>query len=299
MPRPAGSIAPLGNPMHSAAHLSRPSSPASIHSSSSAIFERDIELPAVASLSINPNQPTSHTLTHKASRLSQAHGSPLDHTVPAVLDDAVEALAGAKVTSRGLEGLEIEAPSSSSAVGMARQSSASLQGAPGRKVSTGPGMVQLSSRSPSPVSLASRSSGVISPAQSPPIMGQLSKQQATAPLNDTVPPMGGSVPRPAMPQRISTGPQLPGGWAFGNSTSQDKVADNAPSTVDEVCAACFGLFSADPRSPCRRRPRFCLHTPPPLHQRSRPTSPRARTSAEYHLSLTMTFSFRSRLLSLP
>lgn len=229
------------NPFHhSAPHLSRPSSPSSIHSSTSAIFERDIEHPAVASLSINPNTPTPHTLSHKASRLSQfSHGSPLDHTVPAVLDDAVEALTGAQGTSRGLEGLEIEAPSATGGFGMARQSSASLHGIAGaqsRKVSGAGGVIQLGSRSPSPVSMGSRpSSGIASPAQSPPILSQLATHQAQQPQLASAPnentntsplslgSMGGSVPRPAMPNRMSTGPQLPGGWAFSHGTAGEKV----------------------------------------------------------------------------
>ncbi|OCF33265.1 hypothetical protein I317_04803 [Kwoniella heveanensis CBS 569] len=257
IPRSSGIGTPSASvPIHGH-HLSRPSSPSSIHSSGSAIFERDIELPPVASLSLNPNPPhQAHTLSHKASRLSHlSHGSALDHTVPAVLDDAVEALTAGDGLSRGFDGLEIEAPAPSAGLGMARQSSSSLPGMAGRKVSSGPhGFVQ--SRSPSPISIASKTSSVASPAQSPPIFGQLSNQQqgsglppntiggqAQGLISGSIPGSGASssgqtsptagktsgpgpvtgftasVPRPAMPQRISTGPLLPGGWAFGGAAS--------------------------------------------------------------------------------
>ncbi|WWD18031.1 hypothetical protein CI109_102478 [Kwoniella shandongensis] len=247
-PRPAASPA-SSVPIHH--HLSRPSSPSSIHSSGSAIFERDIELLPVASLSLNPNTTPSHSLNHKASRLSHlSHGSALDHTVPAVLDDAVEALTAGDGLSRGFEGLEIEAPAQG-AVGMARQSSSSLPSMTGaRKVSTGPGALSTS-RSPSPISVTSRGSSATSPAQSPPILSQLSAQQSLHSIDTNTasrsgPLSGGadssklspttSVPRPAMPQRTSTGPQLPGGWAFGGGASAP-AAEKAPSPIEESPSA--------------------------------------------------------------
>ena len=228
-------------------HHSRPASPAaSIHSSTSAIFERDIELPAVASLSLNPNPAQPHTLHHKSSRLSHlSHGSALDHTVPAVLDDAVEALSA---RSQGnLDGLEIEAPAAGMGVSMARQSSASLHqiGSSPRKTSSGPGGVGLPlvggsgtfhSRSPSPISVASRaSSSVASPAHSPPIMGQLSAQQLQQmalppPMKTGSTSPTASVPRPPMPGRVSTGPQLPGAWSgsFSAQGTSEKLVDGSP-----------------------------------------------------------------------
>ncbi|WVF70815.1 hypothetical protein IAT40_005609 [Kwoniella sp. CBS 6097] len=266
VPRSSGLGTPSASvPIHGH-HLSRPSSPSSIHSSGSAIFERDIELPPVASLSLNPNPPhQAHTLNHKASRLSHlSHGSALDHTVPAVLDDAVEALTAGDGLSRGFEGLEIEAPASSAGLGMARQSSSSLPGMTGRKVSSGPHAF-AHSRSPSPISIASGKSSIASPAQSPPILSQLSTQQQvpglpqgtfggqaqglvsgsasgssspgpTSPTagknNDQITGLTASVPRPAMPQRISTGPLLPGGWAFGGA-----AAAPAPTSSRDVSTA--------------------------------------------------------------
>jgi hypothetical protein len=263
------------NPLHP--HHSRPSSPASIHSSASAIFERDIELPAVASLSLNPSS-SSHSLSHKPSRLMHpTHGSALDHTVPAVLDDAVEALTASEGQSRGFGGLEIEAPAPTSGsgigIGMVRQSSSSLSaiGGPGGRsfsLSHGQGAVNSASRSSSPMSAGSANSNVVSPATSPPIMGQLANHinsqnasplgankptdnvgpqtATTAPLNDTT--TASSVPRPAMGTRMSTGPLLPGGWAFGRAgagsgagTAADTAAQEEPAATAPTSAGSAAL----------------------------------------------------------
>lgn len=148
-----------------------------------------------------------------------------------MLDDAVEALTETEGTTRGLEALEIEGPAPSGGVGglgMARQSSASIHGISGsRKVSMNQHIASGAtlSRSSSPTSIGSGvSSGFISPAQSPPIHGQLSTQQSQHSLAQHHQPAAESTSssptnpsRPPMPGRISTGPQLPGGWAFGST----------------------------------------------------------------------------------
>jgi hypothetical protein len=228
-------------------HHSRPVSPAlSMDSSTSAIFERDIELPPVASLSLDPNSSQSQRLIHKSSRLSHlSHGSNLDHTVPAVLDDAVEALSAG--TSRGLEGLEIESPApTGSAMGMARQSSNQIGGA-GRKSSMTPGGSALS-RSPSPMSIPAgtgSSRSPVSPTRSPPILGQISTGN---PVGGTISPIDkspsssfietGNVPRPSMPGRMSTGPQVPGAWMFSDDRDKDRgrKEEDKVSTVPSTAA---------------------------------------------------------------
>lgn len=208
-----------------------------MNSSTSAIFERDIELPPVASLSLNPDASQSQKLHHKKSHLS--HGSNLDHTVPAVLDDAVEALSAG--TSRGLEGLEIESPApTGSAMGMARQSSSQ---AAGRKSSMNPGGAGALSRSPSPMPIpvgTGSSRSPVSPSRSPPILGQISTGN---PVGGTISPLDksptssfietGNVPRPSMPGRMSTGPQVPGAWMFGD----DREKDRGRKEEDKVSAA--------------------------------------------------------------
>jgi hypothetical protein len=222
--------------------LSRPVSPsASIVSSSSAIFERDIELPPVASLTLNPNSTQSHTLSHKSSRLSHlSHGSNLDHTVPAVLDDAVEALSAG--TSRGLEGLEIESPAPTGSA-MARQPSAQAHiGASGRKSSMSPAGGPLS-RSPSPMSIPGSRSPVVSPTRSPPILGQISTSN---PVGGTISPIDnspssifdtGNVPRPSLPGRMSTGPQVPGAWSFSTGNNEDKEKERGRKEEDKASVA--------------------------------------------------------------
>ncbi|ODN84332.1 hypothetical protein L202_00305 [Cryptococcus amylolentus CBS 6039] len=244
-------------------HLSRPSSPSSIHSSGSAIFERDIEHPPLPSLALGANPPHSpHTLNHKPSRvLHLSHGSNLDHTVPAVLDDAVEALTLGGATSRGLEGLEIEAPTGNPA-GMTRQSSTSLTSSAGRKLSTGPSAVwSPHSRSSSPVSTNSRPSSVASPHQSPPILAQLSPSQTftappatfgagrDSPASPTSPTAAtASVPRPAAPRRISTGPQLPGGWVKDSTiTPGEERSSSVPAPA--AAAPLSGSPSPSPVPP--------------------------------------------------
>ncbi|KIR36930.1 hypothetical protein I352_00242 [Cryptococcus deuterogattii MMRL2647] len=222
-------------------HLSRPSSPSSIHSSGSAIFERDIEHPPMASLSLNPNPShQSHPLNHRPSRLLHLpHGSNLDYTVPAVLDDAVEALTLGDATSRGFEGLEIEAPAPSG-TDMARQSSSGLPSS-GRKVTAGtPAVFSSPSRSSSPISIDSLTSSMTSPTQSPPILSQLSPPpsltglaaQNGVPASPTSPTVSktqvtASVPRPTAPRRISTGPQLPGGWVSNESEKTQEESTSA------------------------------------------------------------------------
>lgn len=192
----------------------------------------------MASLSLNPNPShQSHPLSHRPSRLLHLpHGSNLDYTVPAVLDDAVEALTLGDATSRGFEGLEIEAPAPSG-TGMARQSSSGLPSS-GRKVTAGtPAVFSSPSRSSSPISIDSLTSSMTSPTQSPPILSQLAPPpsltglaaQNGVPASPTSPTVSktqtaASVPRPNAPRRISTGPQLPGGWVSNESEkTQEEV----------------------------------------------------------------------------
>ncbi|BEI92940.1 uncharacterized protein CcaverHIS019_0505680 [Cutaneotrichosporon cavernicola] len=209
---------------HGSVHLSRPSSPSSIHSSGSAIFERDIEMPAAQSLS---------TLGHKGSRVfHHPHGSTLEHTVPAVLDDAVEALTASGPDSIGE--LEIEAPASTT--GAARSGSASLSPALRSRVAS---MPLSASRSPSPESSPhpphAPPLSLIAAALAPHIQ---SKSPTTSPTAvDTLQSMPDSPTqmyhgkhRPAPLRHLSTGPQLPGGWAFTDEDSTGATAIRSEST---------------------------------------------------------------------
>lgn len=222
---------------HHPVHLSRPSSPSSIHSSGSAIFERDIEMPAAQSLS---------TLSHKGSRVfHHPHGSTLEHTVPAVLDDAVEALT-ASSPAQGLSGLEIEAPASTTT--MAHSNSASLSPGLRSRVASMP-LGNRASRSPSPESLPH------SPQHAPPLSlsaisqmprnvtmtspTNLSPTSSVLPavdLSGDMPDSSGGLPkhRPAPLRHLSSGPQLPGGWAFTDEDSSGTTAVRSESTSGAV-----------------------------------------------------------------
>lgn len=188
-------------------HLSRPSSPSSIHSSGSAIFERDIE-PAPPALSLN----SSTTLSHKSSRIFHPHGSTLEHTVPAVLDDAVEALTASE-PDQGLSGLEIEAPTSCSG----RNTSASMSpGLRSRVTSMHARAPNSASRSPSPETKIAGSPS--SPSAPPLSLGALSTHAASNPSDDL---------SPSSPKRQPTAPQLPGGWAFSDDDAKENTSGNA------------------------------------------------------------------------
>lgn len=218
------------------AHLSsRPSSPSSIHSSGSAIFERDIELPAVASLTLNTSNPT---LNHKSSRIFQPHGSNLEQTVPAVLDDAVEAL----TAPQAIDGLEIEAPSSSSTTAMARSPSAQLSPALRARVTSVPAGA---SRSPSPETPGSPVTSPLTLATTAAAMVHAANDKAATSPISPVHPVGvetllgstNSSPtatkqRPPPLRQISNGPQLPGGWAFGD----EDVVTPRPDDLDTPSA---------------------------------------------------------------
>lgn len=225
----------LHHPHAGHAHLSRPGSPASIHSSGSAIFERDIELPL-----------GSQTLSSKASRIFHPHGSQLEQSVPAVLDDAVEALTNAP-GEINLNAFEIEAPSVSSHMLGSRSPSAQLSPQTRSRVMS---MERpRASRSPSP----DRNNPLLN---SPPILAALSTQLQNVGGGTSI---AGSVPtlsnssvaspdqplspispiepieslsnstsptkhRPAPLRKMSSGPQLPGGWAFTDEDAEGATA---------------------------------------------------------------------------
>lgn len=209
-------------------HLSRPSSPNSIHSSSSAIFERDIEALPLPSL----------TLNHKPSKLSHPpHGTALDNSVPAVLDDAVEALSAMSNEPFQLDEVEIEAPAASASPAIGRQSSR-------------PPPTTLS-RSSSPSSPARDAFGQVSP----PILSQLGgSTPATQSSTDSIPT------RPKMGTRISTGMVLPGGFPL-HGAGELLTPDDEPA-IEEVSADCYqaniSLFLSLLSHRICRRPRIVV-----------------------------------------
>ncbi|GJJ12764.1 hypothetical protein Clacol_007009 [Clathrus columnatus] len=209
--RPTHTLSPI--PLHSNRAGSRsptsiPSSPTSIRSASSAIFERDIE-PLVL--------PHAHHLNpHRTPRSTQ-----MEHSVPSVLTEAAAALASIETGQTIAEGISIltpqtQSPPYGSALGMGLPISPNGQGGPsfgfGGPGSTGfrtPAGVGSQSRSPSPsratstlpspgpTSATSRRTPATSPLPSP--------LNAASPL-PSVPIMSYGVPTPRQHQTSSTPP---------------------------------------------------------------------------------------------
>ncbi|KAG8990143.1 hypothetical protein FRB93_003309 [Tulasnella sp. JGI-2019a] len=91
-PTPKGSLSPLNfSPGTRSTNGSMPSSPTSIHSSSSAIFERDIEVPPKNALGVSPNHHAQASKDPHHTARAIAH-EPLENAVPSVLTAAVAAL---------------------------------------------------------------------------------------------------------------------------------------------------------------------------------------------------------------
>ncbi|GJE91328.1 hypothetical protein PsYK624_074770 [Phanerochaete sordida] len=146
-----------------------PSSPTSVHSSSSAIFERDIE-------PITPSTPlTSHTTDpHRMPRGKLTEQ--LDQSVPSVLDSAAEILTADVDDSQSMDSIAVVAP-----IPFDHLPPISL-GA--RSGFTSP-ISQMSSRSPSPNGMANRKSTIMglpspSPSFTVPLPGHAQSPSATS-----------------------------------------------------------------------------------------------------------------------
>ncbi|KAI0070010.1 hypothetical protein K474DRAFT_1680480 [Panus rudis PR-1116 ss-1] len=140
-----------------------PSSPTSVHSSSSAIFERDIE-------PVNPSPPLISNDPHHIPRAR--HTEPLDQSVPSVLDSAAEVLTTSTTDDDGLDSISIVAP-------------IPVEG--NQSGFTSP-ISRLSSRSPSPTGTNNRRSILLNiPSPSPsftlplPLQQQQQQQQQSQP----------------------------------------------------------------------------------------------------------------------
>ncbi|KAH8096776.1 hypothetical protein BXZ70DRAFT_1009456 [Cristinia sonorae] len=139
-----------------------PSSPTSVHSSSSAIFERDIE----------PINPSSSNLTLDPHHIPRArHTETLDQSVPSVLDSAAEILTASSSDEDALDNISIVAPVQSSPSGF-----------------TSP-ISRLSSRSPSPNGNRPLSTLINLPSPSPSFTLPLPAQQSSQPPSSPVRPI--------------------------------------------------------------------------------------------------------------
>ena len=192
--------------------------------------------------------------------------------MPAVLDDAVEALHHTSHESSGnnFQGLEVEAPSASGGGGinMARQSSASLASishhprmvspSASAQVLASPGVgsgVLLNSRSPSPTSVHSGTSSLASPVQSPLILGRLATGQVAATalggIDNVSPTSGrsgesGNWGKTVLGGKANTGAQLPGAWAgTPNEGEENDPKAVKPEDVSEETKDAHPICIAD------------------------------------------------------
>ncbi|TFY58637.1 hypothetical protein EVG20_g8072 [Dentipellis fragilis] len=199
----------LGHRMGSLSPASIPSSPTSVHSSSSAIFERDIE-----PISPSPSQP--HPNPHRIPRGKVTEQ--LDQAVPSVLDSAAAVLTATSTPSED-QSISVVAPAPmSSPLSLSRMSSRSpsptgMQRSNASTAGSGP-LSKIPSPSPSlsvplPMTSGSPSSG---PVQRPTVQ--------TQPLP----------PSTASAATTSTGPQLPGAYISSTPTSSFSVTESPESS---------------------------------------------------------------------
>ncbi|CCM02421.1 uncharacterized protein FIBRA_04519 [Fibroporia radiculosa] len=187
--------------MGSRSPSSIPSSPTSVHSSSSAIFERDIEpiTPASASLSISSDP---HRIPR--GKISEQ----LEHSVPSVLDSAAAILAGAESHDDDFDSISIVSP-------------ATLD-AGYRSGFTSP-MSRLSSRSPSPTAMGNRKSLLF--ATSP--LQNTSPLQSSPPIRPTI--QTSSPPPVAVP--LSATPATPTSAYYSVPSTEAGSEASSPTTA--------------------------------------------------------------------
>ncbi|KAF9806667.1 hypothetical protein IEO21_08604 [Rhodonia placenta] len=185
-----------------------PSSPTSVHSSSSAIFERDIEpiAPACASLS-TPTDP--HRIPR--GRITEQ----IEHSVPSVLDSAVVVLTADSTDPDELDSISIIAPA--------------LPDAGYRSGFTSP-ISRMSSRSPSPSAPPHRRSLLLS--ASPP--QSTSPLTASPPLRPTVHTVNATAPAPAHVHAL--GPPATPTSAYFSAASSSPPSDASSASSSPTTA---------------------------------------------------------------
>ncbi|KIO23566.1 hypothetical protein M407DRAFT_108877 [Tulasnella calospora MUT 4182] len=203
---------------------SMPSSPTSIHSSSSAIFERDIEQPLTATTS---SLLTLHKDPHHTARAA-AH-EPLESAVPSVLSAAVTALGE-------VDSASLSAPHSGGG-------GSTTSG--GKEIRKGMSMDDISVIAPSPLSpqnwTASTAGSIrLSASRSPsphllplPGLASLGQQQQQQPTTSSPSPSASNkVARSAVPNRINTGGSADGDNGLATATATGAAA--SPSVIGVV-----------------------------------------------------------------
>jgi len=192
-------ISRLGSP------ASIPSSPTSVHSSSSAIFERDIE----------PINPSPHSLSHDPHHIARArHTEQLDQSVPSVLDSAAEILTSSISGEDSLDSISILAP-------------VAFEGP--RSGFTSP-TSRLSSRSPSPTATSNRRSMLLnipSPSPSFTLPLPLSQQSPLQATRSVSPPSRPAVQTSAVD--VTPSAATPTSAYF--SVDSESTAESSPTTA--------------------------------------------------------------------
>lgn len=196
---------------------SMPSSPTSIHSSSSAIFERDIEVPpkSVLGAGLSPNHaPLANKDPHHTAR-AIAH-EPLENAVPSVLTAAVAALGEYEGGSKDAGGSGQKRGMSFDEISVIAPVPLSPNHWPASAATGGTGSKYGLSRSPSPHSLplplpgaamtSTTSSGASTPGSSPSRMGsyqttlpqRIANAAVASPGSPTSPIVPGAFPAPSI-----------------------------------------------------------------------------------------------------
>ncbi|KZT65266.1 hypothetical protein DAEQUDRAFT_769021 [Daedalea quercina L-15889] len=218
-----------------------PSSPTSVHSSSSAIFERDIE-PITPATSLSPSSADPHRIPRGK------YTEQLEQSVPSVLDSAAAVLAASDAQDDDFDAVSIITPAppdSGYRSGLASPSS------------------RLSSRSPSPtgISPGKRTSLLFSTSTSPP--------HSTSPLH-TASPLH---PAAQVPQAQGSPPTWPSIQTHSQSQSSTPLAPQSTVPATPTSAYYSAATSAAPSEPGSEAssPTTATHHEHPLH--SLPASP--------------------------
>ncbi|CAL1711200.1 unnamed protein product [Somion occarium] len=222
-----------------------PSSPTSVHSSSSAIFERDIE-------PISPSPPLLSSDPHHIPRAR--HTEQLDQSVPSVLDSAAEILTAPTSDEDGLDAISIVAP-------------VPIEGS--RSGFTSP-ISRLSSRSPSPTGTSHRRSVLLNiPSPSPSFTLPLPLQQLPQPTGST------SLPRPtvkteAVPPTTTTSTPTSAYFSVDSAESSPTTATHHEHPLHTLPAPLSPSSAVSPSSPTSIATLSTgSHPPSPKHSNKR------------------------------
>ncbi|KAL0959410.1 hypothetical protein HGRIS_014658 [Hohenbuehelia grisea] len=241
-----------------------PSSPTSVHSSSSAIFERDVE-PIPCPSPPHPHHPPN---PHRIPRSKTTET--IEQSVPSVLDSAAEILASLDNSQSMSDAISVVAPAThtsgfASPIGSFRSRSPSPFGSPAHRAS-----LLLSTHSPASIAGVSAASPVspmslpqsmsLSPSQQPQSPAPLGPNPRPTPTvqaqaTPDVPPASGPI---AIPGSIESSPRRP-----VLEVPMHSVLSSSPSHQPSLMGSAF------PVSPLSISPLSSSHPPSPSHNASK------------------------------